>query len=482
MSVRLRFAPSPTGFIHVGSLRTALFNYLFARKHEGKFILRIEDTDQSRFVEGAIENLLSIFDWLGISFDEGPHTGGNFGPYVQSERLDIYRRHIERLVAAKQAYHCFCTPGELEEMRAAQVARGETPMYDRRCRNLDAETARRRIEKGDPYVVRLTVPLEGNVSFSDLVRGDISFQADMIDDQVLLKSDGFPTYHLANVVDDHQMRITHVIRGEEWLTSTPKHILLYQYFGWEIPKFAHLPLLLNADRTKLSKRSADVSVESYRAEGILPEALLNFVALLGWHPTGDREFFSLEELVEEFDMERVRKSGSVFDMTKLRWFNSEYLKKKPDDEYFERVHEQFPNDFLKGNDDAKLKYALSTLRGSAATYKEAAQQIIDVFSPNPEPDAESKELLSHDEGQVFLKSLREILEDIPSENWMEFNMIGDAFKSACKQSGKVAGLKGKQLWQTVRAGLTGQLHGPELTKLVAIWGRERVLSELERHR
>lgn len=482
MSVRVRFAPSPTGFLHVGGLRTALFNYLFARKLGGQVILRIEDTDRSRFVDGAVQNLLNTFDWLGLQFDEGPHAPGNFGPYVQSERLDIYRRHVERLLGAGQAYRCFCKPEDLEKMREEQIARSLTPMYDRRCRELDAETARRRVESGESHVIRLAVPEKGSIEFEDLVRGRIAFQAEKVDDQVLLKSDGFPTYHLANVIDDHLMRITHVIRGEEWLTSTPKHLLLYQFFGWEIPRFAHLPLLLNPDRSKLSKRSADVAVEDYQKAGILPEVLLNFVALLGWHPEGDREILSLSELIEEFDMQRVRKSGAIFDITKLRWLNSEYLKHMSDGEFFAKVRVFFSEDFIQQHSELKLKFALSFVRAGAVTYEETAQRVCDIFSLVCEPDAESLECLSDEGARDLFVSLYDALAEIPSEGWEDYEAIGERFKDSCKYSGKAAGLKGKQLWQTVRAGLTGQIHGPELKKLVAIWGRERVLSQLARYR
>jgi nondiscriminating glutamyl-tRNA synthetase len=479
MNVRVRFAPSPTGFLHVGGLRTALFNYLFARQHEGKFILRIEDTDQSRFVEGAVENLLAVFRWLNLSFDEGPHLGGDSGPYVQSERLEIYRRHLERLLAAGHAYRCFCTQEELDAMRSAQSEHGEVPMYDRRCRQLDAETSLRRAEAGESCVIRLAVPATGTIQFDDLIRGQVSFQAQAIDDQVLLKSDGFPTYHLANVVDDHLMQITHVIRGEEWLSSTPKHILLYQFFGWEIPAFAHLPLLLNPDRTKLSKRSADVAVEDYRDKGILPEALLNFVALLGWHPKEEREIFSLAELVKEFDLTRVGKAGAVFDITKLRWLNSEYLKRHSDNDLYERIRLQLA-DLAKQYGEKKVRFAMSVVRPGAVTYEEVAQRTHDIFAPSPEPDHEAVSMLSGDSALKLLQHLKEHLSKTPVATWETYEDIGNTFKEMCKSSGNAAGLKGKEMWQVVRAALTGRLEGPELAKLVAIWGRERVLEQLEK--
>lgn len=332
MSVRVRFAPSPTGYLHVGGLRTALYNFLFARQHHGTFILRIEDTDQSRKVEGAIENLIASLKWAGIEFDEGPGNDGGYGPYIQSQRLAIYKEQAEQLIGNGKAYYCFCTQERLEEVRTQQTARGIDPKYDGRCRSIPLSEAKRRILSGEPYVVRMRVPDEGEVNFGDLIRGDVSIQNKILDDQVLLKSDGYPTYHLAVVVDDHLMKISHVVRGEEWLPSTPKHVLLYHYFGWDVPKFAHLPLLLNPDKSKLSKRQGDVAVDDYREKGYVKEALVNFVALLGWNPGDDREIFSMDELIEEFSFERVGKAGAVFNIEKLNWMNQQHIKLQASEE------------------------------------------------------------------------------------------------------------------------------------------------------
>lgn len=324
---RTRFAPSPTGFVHVGSLRTALYDYLLAKKHNGVFVLRIEDTDQTREVEGAVQNLISVMEWAGIDFDEGPIKGGPYGPYVQSERLNIYKKYAQQLIDAGNAYYCTCTQERLEKVRERQIAAKLPPCYDRHCRNLNVIPT-----DGTPYVIRMKVPLEGEITFHDAIHGDITFSYRNVDDQVLIKSDGFPTYHLAVVVDDHLMKISHVIRGEEWISSTPKHILLYQYFGWEVPIIAHLPLILNPDRSKLSKRQGDVAVEDYRAKGYLKEALVNFVALLGWNPGDTREIFTLPELVSEFTLERAGKSGAIFNIEKLRWMNEQHLRLKADNE------------------------------------------------------------------------------------------------------------------------------------------------------
>ena len=327
-SVRLRFAPSPTGFLHVGGLRTALYNYLFARQHDGAFVLRIEDTDRSRYVEGAVSNLIDALHWAGLEYDEGPRKHGPHAPYVQSERLDIYRNHVEHLLSTGNAYRCFCTPERLAEMRKQQEKLHVSSKYDRRCLRLSSQDIEINLLKKVPFILRIKIPAGVIIRFHDVIRENLEFDSEQIDDQVLLKSDGYPTYHLANVVDDHLMHISHVIRGEEWLSSTPKHVLLYEFFGWELPTFAHLPLLLNPDRSKLSKRQGDVAVEEYRAKGYLKETLINFVALLGWNPGTEQEIFSLQELVEQFSLERVNKAGANFNIEKLNWLNSEHLRKK----------------------------------------------------------------------------------------------------------------------------------------------------------
>ncbi len=345
--VRVRFAPSPTGYLHVGGLRTALYNYLFARKRGGTFILRIEDTDRNRFVPGAIESLIATFDITGLTPDEGVFlengtiiSKGDRGPYIQSERLDIYKKYADELIASGKAYHCFCSPERLTNIREEQARHKQAPKYDKHCITLASDEVQKRLEAGESHVLRLNVdPERGDIVFDDMVRGQVKINTRDIDDPVLLKSDGFATYHLANVVDDHLMGITHVIRAEEWLPSTPKHALLYEAFGWTMPQLAHLPLLLNPDKSKLSKRQGDVAVEDYLKKGYLKEALINFVALLGWNPGAGstQEIFSLDELVSAFDLANVHKSGAVFDLRKLDWMNAEYIKKLPIDEFYERI-------------------------------------------------------------------------------------------------------------------------------------------------
>ncbi len=339
---RVRFAPSPTGFVHVGNMRTALYTFLFARKHGGTFIIRIEDTDQQRQIEGALENLLETLAACGIHHDEGPVLGegdqddqvvgfvGEHGPYIQSQRLEIYHEYVEKLLEMGKAYPCFCSSERLEQMRRGQQLAKQPPKYDRQCLTLAPEEVLKRMQAGEPHVIRMRVPDGEPIVLHDLVHGEITFDPAVVDDQVLMKSDGFPTYHLANVVDDHLMEITHVTRGDDWLPSTPKHVLLYAMFGWTAPVFVHFPLLLNPDRSKLSKRQGDVSVEDFLADGYLPEALVNFVALLGWNPKTEKELFSMNELIEAFDFSGVHSSGAVFDRSRLDWVNQQYLRTYPD--------------------------------------------------------------------------------------------------------------------------------------------------------
>jgi glutamyl-tRNA synthetase len=327
--VRTRIAPSPTGQdIHIGNLYTALINFAYAKKHDGKFIIRIEDTDRTRFQEGAQEKILSSLKSFGLLYDEGPDIGGTFAPYKQSERLSIYKKYAEELIEKKAAYYCFCTKERLTKLREEQIAQKRTPKYDKHCKEITNYELR--IKDAEPHVIRLDVPENSKVSFEDVIRGEITFDTNEIDDQVLLKSDGFPTYHLAVVIDDHLMEISHVIRAEEWISSTPKHVLLYQAFGWDLPVFAHVPILRNPDKSKLSKRKNPVWSSWYLEEGILPEAMLNYLALLGWsHPDG-KEIFPLDEFIKLFDLKDVNPVGPIFDLVKLKWMNQQYIQAKTD--------------------------------------------------------------------------------------------------------------------------------------------------------
>jgi len=336
-SVRVRYAPSPTGHPHVGNIRTALFNWLFARHYGGSFIVRIEDTDVARKVEGTVEAILNSLRWLGLDWDEGPGVGGKYGPYFQSQRLDLYREAAERLVSQGDAYYCYCSPRRLEEMRAEQVRRKQPPGYDRHCRQLSQEERAQKEAEGVIPVVRFKIPLEGQVRFTDLIRGEVVFDSNTIDDFVLLKSDGYPTYHLASVVDDHFMEISHVLRAEEWLSSTPRHLLLYQALGFDPPQLAHLPMLRGADRAKVSKRHGAVSIVDYYEQGYLPEAMVNFLALLGWSLDDKTEILSRQELIKNFSLERVSRTAAIFNRDKLDWMNGVYIRSLTADEFFDAV-------------------------------------------------------------------------------------------------------------------------------------------------
>jgi len=324
--VRVRYAPSPTGSPHVGNIRTALFNYLLARKTEGKFVVRIEDTDRAREVEGALDDILESMRWLGMTWDEGPEVGGPFAPYFQSERTEIYRKHAQILLDNGHAYKCFCTSEVLDEMREYQRINKLPTGYDRRCRTLSPDQVQANIDAGTPFVIRLAMPLEGKTVFEDAVRGKVEYENKLVDDQVLMKSDGWPTYHLANVVDDHLQEITHVIRGEEWIASTPKHVVLYEAFGWTPPIFAHAPVIKGPDGSKLSKRHGDTRCLDYREKGFLGSAVANFIALIGWSPKDDREVLSLQEMADAFAIDGLQPSPGVFDIQKLHWMNGVHIR------------------------------------------------------------------------------------------------------------------------------------------------------------
>ncbi|NOS84476.1 MAG: glutamate--tRNA ligase [Ignavibacteria bacterium] len=471
--VRVRFAPSPTGYLHLGSLRTALFNYLFARHHNGKFILRIEDTDQSRKVEGAVENLINILNEMGLNYDEGPGVGGEFGPYFQSERLDIYKKYCDELLASGHAYYAFETAEELDEMRKVQQMQGKQTMYDRRARVLTENEVKEKLASGVPCVIRLKVPLDTEIRFTDIIRGNVKIDTNLVDDQVLLKSDGFPTYHLANVIDDHFMKITHIIRGEEWLTSVPKHIILYNAFGWEVPQMAHVPLILNPDKSKLSKRQGDVATEDYLKKGYLKEALLNFMTLLGWNP-GDgeeKEIFTKAELIEKFSIERVNSAGAVFNVEKLNWMNGEYIKNYEIDALAELIIPYLNAGGIDTSDLAKTKRVVSAIRNYINKLDEsvdAAKVYYSQVGLNPE---QNEVVSSETSKQVFALLLSKI------EQLLEITT--DNFKPALSEVQKETGVKGKNLYMPVRLALTGEEHGPELGLIAYVLGKEEVLKRLK---
>ncbi len=478
MSVRVRFAPSPTGFLHIGSLRTALYNYLFARHLGGTCILRIEDTDRTRFVEGAIEEQISSLAWAGVTFDEGPHVGGNHGPYTQSERFDLYRMYGMKLVDNGTAYYAFDSSEELDAMRQRQQAAGIAPKYDRSAmRNqytLGEEETKRLLDDGAMHVIRLKVPLHQDVRFSDIIRGEVIVNGREIDDQILLKSDGFPTYHLANVVDDHLMEITHVIRAEEWLPSTPKHIILYEAFGWEPPTFAHVPLLLNPDRSKMSKRHGDVMVRDFARRGFFPEALVNFVALCGWNPGSDNEFYSMQDLISSFTLERVNKAGAVFDYQKLNWMNGEYLKQRDAQDLARELHPLLVERGYRYIEPSYVADVIVLVRERVAFLSDVAEFADYLFGDALPPlsDEASALLSGNDKISVAIDSFRKGLSSSVLED-------AEAFKGLAQQSAEAAGIKMGALLKPLRLVLTHREVGADLFRTVQLLGLDRCLSRLD---
>jgi nondiscriminating glutamyl-tRNA synthetase len=483
--VRLRFAPSPTGFIHIGSIRTALYNYLFARNNNGKFILRIEDTDQTRFVEGAIENLIESLHWAGIEYDEGVFVEdgkvvqkGNHGPYIQSERLDIYKKYVDELIEKGHAYYCFCSKERLEQVREEQKIKGLVPKYDGFCRNISIEEAKKRIANGEEYVVRLKLPQNYDVKFHDLVRGDIVINTDDIDDQVLLKSDGYPTYHMAVVVDDHLMEITHIVRGEEWLPSTPKHIYLYEVFGWEKPVYVHLPTVLNKDRKKLSKRQGDVSVEDFKDKGYLPEGLVNYLALVGWSPEDNQEILSMEELIQKFSFERVSKTGGIFDKDKLDWVNGHYIRSSS----VERITDMAIPYLIKADFIDRefvqdryewLKLLVHTVQESLNTVSEVVNKVEFIFKDYVDIlEEDALEIIKGEQVGIVLTAIKEELNNIEE--------IDEEYaKGFMKIIQKATGVKGKNLFMPARVALTGMAHGPEFVNILVLLGKENILKRID---
>ncbi len=472
--VRTRFAPSPTGFMHLGGLRTALYGYLFAKKMGGDFILRIEDTDQERYVEGATEVIYDTLRGCGINWDEGPDVGGDYGPYIQSQRKDIYLPYAKQLVESGHAYYCFCTKEELDQRRAEAEARGEVFKYDKHCLHLSKEEVQAKLDAGVPYVIRQNAPTEGETSYDDLVFGHMTFPNDTLDDMILIKQDGMPTYNFANVIDDHLMGITHVMRGLEYISSTPKYNLLYEAFGWEIPQYIHMAPVMRDATHKLSKRDGDAYYSDYVDKGYLTEALVNYLALVGWNPGNDREFFTLEELVDAFDVSRLSKSPGIFDVEKLTWFNWEYIRKMDFEKYLTMVTPWFDR----------------VLAGKGIDYRRLAQLMQDrteVFSRVPDmvrflgelPDY-SIDLYTHKKmktnpevSKASLALVRPVLESIG--DWTEEN-IHDRLMAAIAE----AGLKnGAVLWP-LRIAISGQASTPGgAIEIAWLLGKEETLRRLD---
>lgn len=461
--IRTRIAPSPTGNdLHIGNAYTSLINFVFAKKHKGKFIIRIEDTDRTRLVPGSEDRILASLKWLGLKHDEGPDKGGPFTPYRQSERLAIYKEYAEKLVASGHAYYCFCTSERLEQMRAQQQAKKMPPMYDGICRKLDRDESAKRVKTGEKHTVRLKVKKDGTTSFHDLIRGDISFENKLIDDQVILKSDEFPTYHLGVVVDDYLMKISHVIRGEEWISSTPKHIMLYEALGWEKPVFAHLPLLRSPDKSKLSKRKNPVWVSWYKEQGILPEALINYLGLMGWSMADGRDLFSVDDMIAAFTLEDVKTTAPIFDTNKLEWLNGHYLMKTPDKLLADDINEFYPK-----------KLDLEIIRRSVPLIKERIKKLADYLPLCrflfEQPVSFETDLVPKKE---MLKKVADALEKIT--DW-QANAIGGAMQNVQKTSDS----KSTDFFMAIRVAVTGRMISPPLNESMEILGKNEVLARLQ---
>lgn len=474
-NVRVRFAPSPTGYLHVGGLRTALYNYVFAKANNGKFILRIEDTDQSRYVEGAVENLIETLKWAGLEYDEGPDGSGEYGPYYQSQRLDIYKKYADELIAKGKAYYAFDTAERLQQVREEQLAQKLQPKYDKYALTLSKEEVQAKLDAGEPYVIRMNVEPGPKVVINDIVRGRVEFDRDVIDDQILIKSDGYPTYHLANVVDDHLMKISHVIRGEEWLSSTHKHVLLYEFLGWDVPQFAHLPLLLNSDRSKLSKRQGDVAVESYREKGYLPEALNNFVALLGWSFSDNTEFFSIDQLIENFSLDKVHKAGAIFNIEKLNWLNAEHLRSKQGSEILKMLREEIEKSEYN-NEDLSDEYLLEIIEAM----RERVSFVNEYLSKSP---YFFEDVTSYDESVISKRWKEETPQHMLALADAYENMEGNAkedFESVLRSTAESFGVGAGKLIHPVRVATSGMGTGPGVFDLLYILGKEKVVSRIRK--
>jgi len=485
--IRVRFAPSPTGYMHIGNFRTALYTYLFAKKNDGDFILRVEDTDKKRFVPDALEKLINILNWAGFEYSEGVYLEegkiiqrGDYGPYIQSERLEIYQKYAQKLVEKGKAYYCFCSPERLEEMRNLQTAQKKAPMYDRSCLKLSSEEIAEKLKNNEPYVIRQKINTEGFTEFDDLIRGKVKIQNNLLDDQVLLKSDGYPTYNFANVVDDHLMEITHVMRGEEYISSTPKYTQLYQNFGWIEPKIAHLPLILNPDKSKLSKRQGDVAVEDYIQKGYLKEAIINFVALLGWNPgEGEvREIFSIDELIEKFDLAHIHKAGAVFDLKKLDWLSAQYIKKLSIEELYKKSLDFFQqkdfylNALEEKKSEAYLKKVLA-IEQDRLNNLSAVGESNRFFFEDIKYDKELLRWKKMDDTELkkSLEKSKEILEKISDLNWTKENLEKNLLEAAGDK-------KGDLLWP-LRAALAGAQKSPSPFECAWVLGKESSLQRID---
>ena len=515
--VRVRYAPSPTGMQHIGGVRTALFNYLFARSKGGKFILRLEDTDRTRYDEKYVQNLYDTMAWLGIEWDEGGDKGGDFGPYVQSERFELYKKYAEQLVANGEAYYCFCDSERLERIRKIQTENNMPPGYDRNCRHLTQEEIKANLEAGKPYVIRLKVPLEGETKFHDHLLGDITWKnEDISPDPILLKSDGFPTYHLANIVDDHLMHITHVMRAQEWIPSTPLHVQMYRSFGWEHPEFCHLPMVNGADGKKLSKRHGSTSLNEFRARGYLPQAIVNYVALLGCSYEEGKDFYTLEELAKNFKMEHLNKAPAVFDYKKLEFYNGNYIRQLTDEELYKwtlpfitktgdatldiNVTDQFPaphvgpeySGVALGEDGEpycvdtsmnmtsadvkkKLLELMPLIKERLKYLTDAAEMVHFIFTEPAVPPKENIIPKKLDEAKT-----KEVLENAIEFVNKVFEVGHDGAELFAKDKATEMGIKLGDFMMPVRMAVTGSRISPPLIGSIAVLGKEKAIERINR--
>lgn len=478
--VRVRFAPSPTGYLHIGGARTALFNWLFAHKMGGKLILRIEDTDTERLKEDSVSQILTSLKWLGINWDEGPEVGGDCGPYYQSERLDIYKKYADKLLEEGKAYYCFCSAADLEAQREKQRAAKQPFRYARTCRDLSAEEVQARIAAGEPYSVRVKIPVEGTITVHDLIHGDVTFNMDQFDDFVIVKSNGMPTYNFAVVVDDHLMGMTHVLRAEEHLSNTPKQLLIYEALGWEPPKFGHMPMILAPDRSKLSKRHGATSVEEFRSQGYLAEAIVNYLTLLGWGPGDERELFTLQETVELFELEQMSKKAAIYDTKKLTWMNGQYLSELPLEKILPEAKPFFIKDglvteewFNDAANEAYFEKLVDVVRVRVKTLQEVADASSYFF----------KELEGYDEKGVSkhfkpenIAILEQCIAAIKADDVYDLASTEAAYNKIATDNGLALG----KVIHPTRLALTGRTVSPGMFDVMVLLGKEKTLARLEK--
>lgn len=472
MKVRTRYAPSPTGYMHIGNLRTAIFEYLLAKKYNGDFILRIEDTDQERQVEGAIDFIYNTLDICGFKIDEGPNNEKGYGPYIQSQRKDIYKKYALKLVEMGKAYYCFCSEEELANMRARADERKKPFLYDGRCSRLSKEKIEENLKNGVPYVIRQKMPKTGETLVEDVIYGKIKIDNSILDDQILLKSDGFPTYNFANVIDDHLMEITHVIRGKEYLDQTAKYNLLYEAFGWEKPTYIHVAMVLGEDGNKLSKRNGDASFMDLYNQGYLPSAVVNYLVLLGWSPENNQEIFTMEELIENFNEKRISKSSSQYDVKKLQWFNHHYINNMNDEDYLNWIKKYFTND-CTGKSEEWINRLLLIYKSHLNYGNEINELTKKFFDTNFEIEQDAKEFMDSDpQTKEVVKVFKECI-----ENTTEWTV--DVLANVINEVKEKAGVKGKMLYMPIRIAASGIMHGPELADTLYLIGKDEILRRVK---